>query len=807
METASGPLLSDVFNYELWMMKENEHPPRSYKYDSSSLDGKTDSTVQFTDPLCENYYNMNVMDDKKRKFREDSKSRNCRPHLLCNVFNYELGMMKENCHTDKKKCTIDPMGSSSMKENVAPIPSCKFRQAISPISGSEVSSQSEILLSNVCRFKEPPTCTPVQRSPLSCLSTNHNCPVNRKRSIVESISPSSPLSTLSTVSKTIPSRSLKTVRVPEKIVGIGQNLDFEMKDFKETSHNNFEDIEFSTILHMDVPDVDCPSDHENEENVNWGSYETQINAEEAAQLQTTSNLLKLLLKEVIAMSFCRFDRFDDLNDSKYEWRIRVRAQAIWKGITRESKEFRGFNIIFIDDTNCRIHAYIAAQLAPKYQHLKEGQIYILQNFSVKYYNGDETSRAIRSDKHIYFTQDTNLTEDTDGGLEIEAQSFDLFLLSDVEKLKKDNRFLIDVVGVLEDGPQKISYKKDEVEKHNVKFTITDGRTSVNVTFFNEFGDSFMTAMNQKLEPPVIIVIAFAKINEWNDEVCLTNYPATRFYLNSTHPSVKELKRREKDSDFYIIDLDDEDEFEIPLISIKELLMLKEDYVQKEVQCKVTVKKIDQKMSWYYKLCTGCEKEFDFHDENNQCSKCKKIIPYPDRRFRLYTLCSDSSGTVPIVLQNEEVMKLCGKTVYDLEVDENQVGDGDKFPPILKELEKKMYNITICLTEDNVKKGSNVYNASKISDPEEMSATHSPFFKSSVELQPTEMSSGTLTSNNSPPTGNSSNKTRARKINEALDCELPKHTPLARKKNVKLENVMLRWSVRNLTPFGIQFRIK
>ncbi|KAK1401124.1 hypothetical protein POM88_000729 [Heracleum sosnowskyi] len=176
-------------------------------------------------------------------------------------------------------------------------------------------------------------------------------------------------------------------------------------------------------------------------------------------------------------------------------------------------------------------------------------------------------------------------------------------------------------------------------------------------------------------------------------------------------------------------------------------------------------------------------------------------------FRLYTLCSDSSGTVPIVLQNEEVMKLCGKTVYNLEVDENQVGYGDKFPPILKELERKMYNIAICLTEDNVKKGSNVYNASKISDPEEMSASHSPNFKSSIELKPTEMSIGTLTSNNSPPTGNSSNKTRARKSNEALDCELPDHTSLVRNKNVKIENVMLRWSVRNVTPFGIQNRIK
>lgn len=40
----------------------------------------------------------------------------------------------------------------------------------------------------------------------------------------------------------------------------------------------------------------------------------------------------------------------NLNSSKIKWNIRVRAQAIWKGITRESKEFRGINILFIDDS-------------------------------------------------------------------------------------------------------------------------------------------------------------------------------------------------------------------------------------------------------------------------------------------------------------------------------------------------------------------------------------------------------------------------------------------------------------------------
>lgn len=41
------------------------------------------------------------------------------------------------------------------------------------------------------------------------------------------------------------------------------------------------------------------------------------------------------------------------------------------------------------------------------------------------------------------------------------------------------------------------------------------RCSVNVTFFNEFGESFLNALIQDFEKPVIVTIASAKINEWN----------------------------------------------------------------------------------------------------------------------------------------------------------------------------------------------------------------------------------------------------------------------------------------------------
>lgn len=41
------------------------------------------------------------------------------------------------------------------------------------------------------------------------------------------------------------------------------------------------------------------------------------------------------------------------------------------------------------------------------------------------------------------------------------------------------------------------------------------RCSVNVTFFNEFGQYFLNALKEEKQTPVIVTIASAKINEWN----------------------------------------------------------------------------------------------------------------------------------------------------------------------------------------------------------------------------------------------------------------------------------------------------
>lgn len=41
------------------------------------------------------------------------------------------------------------------------------------------------------------------------------------------------------------------------------------------------------------------------------------------------------------------------------------------------------------------------------------------------------------------------------------------------------------------------------------------RTTINVTFFNEFGDYFLQSYETIQQKPVIIVIASGKVSEWN----------------------------------------------------------------------------------------------------------------------------------------------------------------------------------------------------------------------------------------------------------------------------------------------------
>lgn len=170
------------------------------------------------------------------------------------------------------------------------------------------------------------------------------------------------------------------------------------------------------------------------------------------------------------MSFSIYTPLRNLNSTKVKWTIRVKAQAIWRGITRETKEFRGLNVLFFDDyvkvfslflnqifnliklgvsvlnifflQNTRIHVFINAKFAALFEaNLEEGQIYKIENFFVQRYTGLESHRCVRNEQHIYFGDYTKLEKLTNGLPTFAAYSFDFFDVLDIHRMESNSRFL------------------------------------------------------------------------------------------------------------------------------------------------------------------------------------------------------------------------------------------------------------------------------------------------------------------------------------------------------------------------------
>ncbi|KAK1402287.1 hypothetical protein POM88_001892 [Heracleum sosnowskyi] len=176
------------------------------------------------------------------------------------------------------------------------------------------------------------------------------------------------------------------------------------------------------------------------------------------------------------MDLNKFDTLASLTTEKVVWSIRVRAQTVWKGINRTTNEFRGFNIIFMDEQNCRIHAFITEKLCPAFsKELKEGNIYILSDFKVHDCKGDEANRAVRNQKHIYFDNQTNFKRITEDVPLMKEYAFDLFGLNDVPKFLNDNRFLIDVIGTVSKNEAISVISTEDTSKSRLKFKLEDGR--------------------------------------------------------------------------------------------------------------------------------------------------------------------------------------------------------------------------------------------------------------------------------------------------------------------------------------------
>ncbi|KAK1368763.1 hypothetical protein POM88_034855 [Heracleum sosnowskyi] len=463
--------------------------------------------------------------------------------------------------------------------------------------------------------------------------------------------------------------------------------------------------------------------------------------------------------------FNKYDKVQHLKTERTDWTIRVRAQAVWKGINRMTQEFRGLNVIFIDDSNSRIHAFFSAKICDLFpKPPKEGGIYGLSNFHVRVYNDDEKNRAVRFAKHIYFANHTQLTLEEDNITNIAPYAFDLYELNNVKKFS----LILDVVGIIEDCNMKCVWSREDESKMHIKFRITDAMSAVNVTFFNTLAEDLEKELKNRKKEPVTIIIACAKVNEHEGALCLNNYPATRFYLNTDHYSVKLMKERLLDPTFSIKEKVAEEGNAPPIFSVADIKKLPKEYAESKVRCQITVKKVEQKTNRYDYVCTSCGEEVDIVEGRYKCLKCVRNIPYPDKRFRLATMCNDTTGILAIVFPDDEIQRILGKNAFDVA---DEIG------------------------ERNLNKSSNIYTAIELNDPVESLGNHSP-----KKVEPTQVKDKSLTMEidetidilSSPPTAKSSNKVRTRNKNQFVPYEMEDNVPISKYKVVKIEKEFLKY---------------
>ncbi|KAK1385362.1 hypothetical protein POM88_023097 [Heracleum sosnowskyi] len=199
----------------------------------------------------------------------------------------------------------------------------------------------------------------------------------------------------------------------------------------------------------------------------------------------------------------------------------------------------------------------------------------ITNFDVHPYKTDDKFKCVQNDYQLIFNNNTKVRELEENGASIPYKSFDFYDHGDLKRIKNLNVYLIDVIEIIQN--REYITLKDLVNRLGqknlqTKFSITDGSSNVNVTFWDAMTKLFYQQLTlQPVHEHVIIIITSCKIgigmvffsfkkyvNQHvqfqfrdvltlktyaTDQVDISNVGATTFYLNYQHHSVTEIRKR------------------------------------------------------------------------------------------------------------------------------------------------------------------------------------------------------------------------------------------------------------------------
>ncbi|XP_074373644.1 uncharacterized protein LOC141713993 [Apium graveolens] len=385
------------------------------------------------------------------------------------------------------------------------------------------------------------------------------------------------------------------------------------------------------------------------------------------------------------MQGSRFSRIVSLTTDKTSWRIKVRLTRLWPGFNGTTGDFKGLNLIFLDDDKTHIHAYAGPEFCNGQDaEPTEGHLYSVSNFTVAESRFNHS--PVSNKKCIFFQKYTKMERITKEDEMIPRHKFELVSLGCLHTRVGGSRIFT--------GTNSSRHTQKGI-KNIFMFDIVDGSLRARVTVWDKLADQLR-----------------ADVESLQGMMQISSYGCSKYYIDLDYEAVHDLRRKFSLTHGAI----DESEF----IGVKFEETIKSYKVGEISNLRMKnmdeIEKIDDSMKWWYYGCDICSAELEVVDDFYRCTgECKQIISYPDKRFHVTSYVSDSTGTIQVIFFDREIRRLTSKNVNNIQTVKYNDVSSNEYPELLKELEGKQLSVTICLNKNNLLDGHSIFFASDVAE--------------------------------------------------------------------------------------------
>ncbi|XP_028753423.1 uncharacterized protein LOC114713014, partial [Neltuma alba] len=421
-------------------------------------------------------------------------------------------------------------------------------------------------------------------------------------------------------------------------------------------------------------------------------------------------------------SYCK-KFIEDLNSSKDTWSLHAKIVRKWP-VPRKIPPYAVWKVsmLLVDEQESRIEAFTTQKSLIRriIEELREGVVYHFENFEVLL-NKDEY-KVTDCKYKLSFHCSTSIEE---SDLSIPFDAFNFVTIKDVAEFNANNEDLIDVIGFLQSFGDLKDHKKEGGSTRKLSFTIADeNERSVNVVVFGQCANEIFRAKGEDLQPPIVVLLRFARINRGKGFGHLTNqFEGTKVVFNPDLPETKKLLDSLEDnpvasqslsqvSSCVIATATNESLLSFPCrINVAQIMNFTEPC---EVVTKLVIEKLETAYGWNYDGCP-CDKKPFYVNGKLKCSACNTEVKMTEPKFKVHYKARDSTGKCSIIFFNRLASQLLNCVAADLKDQMIKMGKPMGFPKELSDCIGKEVLVKLKIKDFNIGHPNSSMGVSQFSD--------------------------------------------------------------------------------------------